>query len=594
MTIHDLQRLLTSARSLHECSQGLLEHLPEVRNLFYGLTQEELHETRLDYDDTLLMFSASPAGRELRQSPANATPPVLSLLAFFLSFLERARLYQGIRHLANMLPPGSLSHRAEAMFDYKYITNARTDYITRFPHVLSLVHAAGQEPTTATQDHCSDLMLEYALEALLTTRKIGIDIRKDLSSSFLDSSQAAAHPCLGKAARAFHLPDDRLEEELSVVRSRLVEAFHHEACRLVPHVLLLPNTEDPEPTLTRRPILHHVLPAAVDKQLAAMGAIHDPQRSVAKTNYDADDHRNRIYLGTYFPRTLLEAMNVVSEVLSIPAVQAAFRKKSTIRVLDLGCGTGAASLGAIIAICDSPRTTKQIELHSIDVNQDALSKQAKVLAAIAPELQCSILPKQETVHFPHHLDGYVPALANLAERHRSAFDLIICWKFLCEFYNTNFAQAQGIIFHTLRSLSHMLSHDGICIVADVTAKDNKYEYFSCILNREANQHDALPNKTMQTILPLPCGRHSTTCSCRCFTQRAFAVHHRLAQRDHTKIAYRVFAPLTTASSVLPTFTRAPHYNVNHGSPREACAGQGQRNFPDPKPCGFTEFRPEES
>ncbi len=183
-----------------------------------------------------------------------------------------------------------------------------------------------------------------------------------------------------------------------------------------------------------------------------------------------------------------------------------------------------------------------------------------------------------------------PAFSAIAEQEGHRYDIITCWKCLCEFYNVNFAPAQGIIRNTLRLASRMLVPYGLCIVSDVTTTDNKYEYFAMTLNREANEQDSAPDAITRTIIPLPCARAATTCTARaCYTQRRFQISHRLAPHDSTKIAYRVFAPLSLAASVTATFTRKPAYRVNAARPTEACFDGQKREVDGAHPCGYTGF-----
>lgn len=221
----------------------------------------------------------------------------------------------------------------------------------------------------------------------------------------------------------------------------------------------------------------------------------------------------------------------------------------------------------------------------------ALTLQSKILLSLRKSLPFELLAYQRQVDLPFDLEGFVSAFSDIADQEGSRYDLILCWKCISEFYNYAFAPALGIIQNMLRIASRMLVPHGLCIVADVTTSDNHYELFAKTLNREANEHDCSPEAFMRTVLPLPCARSASMCRRRdCYTQRKFVVHHRLAPKDETKIAYRVFAPSPFAQSVVSTFTEHSAYRVNAYRGDEACSGRHIIKDPTHRyPCGYTGF-----
>jgi hypothetical protein len=138
--------------------------------------------------------------------------------------------------------------------------------------------------------------------------------------------------------------------------------------------------------------------------------------------------------------------------------------------------------------------------------------------------------------------------------------------------------------------STLLVPNAVCCVLDLTTTDNGVEYFSMTLNRKANAYETAPGATMTTILPLPCARHARTCGlAQCYTQRVFAVRHRLCQNDISKVAYRAFAPNQFAATIINTFTRQPAYRVNARRQNEACHGGAIGAARQSTPSDFTGF-----
>mgnify|MGYP003585789980 CR=1 FL=1 len=590
MTLQELQIQLIQCRSLAECDQFLRANLHEIRPLFYGLTQRELLDgRRLDYEDVFDAFASSDAGNDIRKGyelPAS----VVALLIFFLSLFERAHLYQDVRTVAELIPMGPLRQQGEALFEYKNIDNAATNYIHRFGRILTLLQEAWNHSNDSGRRLSENLLQEYILDAFLEPKIAGIDIRHSITSHFLDPSLQQRYPILiiPVIQKLLDTDANKLVKMRKAVRSHIMEDFHAQACALAPDLLLMTvanefvgETELPNQTHTR-------IPEFLSDQLDQMNAEYNPQRQGAKHNYAADDAQNRIYLGTYFPRTVVESWNIFTELLSIPVIQAAFRQKDVIRLLDIGSGTGAAVVGMLLALNEWSQCEAAMEITSIDFNEDALGKQGEILESFRDRLSFHFDLKLRHVQLPFDLEGFAPAFSAILDQESYSYDLIICWKSLCEFYNFEFAPAQGIIRNMLGIASHKLVPYGLCVVADVTTTDNGAEHFAITLNREANEHDTTPNAKTHTILPLCCGSRTKACDPRCYTQRCFRVSHRLAHNDQTKIAYRVLAPEAFAYSITASFADHAAYRVNAARPNEAC-GNGRKRQAGGAPCGYTGF-----
>lgn len=591
MTLQELQQEINLWSSLSVCDDFLKAHLHKIRPLFYGLTRAELQVGRIDYEDTLLIFVNSRAGQAIRDG---AEPPasVIALLIFFLSIFQRAELYAKIRTVADFLPIGSLRTRAEAIFEYKNITDSRKDYLDRFVRIVSLIHDAWEDGPAILQKQCEDLLIEYVLDALIYPKAAGIDLRTSITTCFHDSATERRYPILrgGVLRRIFDLDNEELLREHNTVRSRIVESLHSEACDLVPGLFISPVAEELQGRKTAVSHEHNRLPSFIDDQLERMGAVYQRKKQGARFNFEATHEDNQIYLGTYFPRTVIETWNILSELLSIPVIGSAIRQKDTIRILDIGSGTGAAVAGTLLALSNWGRCEAPVEITAIDINEDALCKQGDILESLRDSINLDYTLDPHCENLPFDLESYVPALSAIADQFGTRYDIITSWKCLCEFYNVKYASAQGIISNTLRIASRLLLPYGLCIIADVTTRDNPYEYFPMILNREANQHDQAPQAKMRTILPVPCAINSCTCQDgSCYTQRRFVLNHRLVKNDETKIAYRVFAPNSFAETITATFTEHPAYRVNAARPNESCfggrIGEGERS----DPCGFTGF-----
>lgn len=591
MTLAELQQALARCPDITTCSAFLMGNLHEIRPLFYGKTSDELHSTKFEYENAFLALASSSLGQQIATDP-DQPPQVTALLILFLSLFERARLHDDVLSVANLLPAGSLRLRAQAIFEYRSIYDAEKEYPSRFEGILTLLEQASDHVSPEQRANCEDLLIEYYAEAILESLNAGVNVRKEMQIRFCDPSASAKFHLLRspRICRILTLQTEPLRRERAATRSRIVEAFHCEACALVPEVLLLQAAD--EHLGDERPDTQQYkdLPPFLDDRLAELGAVNNPQHQIVRVGLNADHVRNLAYLGTYFPRSVIESQNIVTEILSIPMVAAAFAQKDVIRILDIGSGTGGSTAGAVLAVAHAISSKIPIEVTSLDGNEDALHKQMAVLETLAEHIQCPLLPTVTHLSFPTDLDGFVKGFSSFALAEGPRFDLILFWKHLSEYYNTSFVHANGIVRQALQIASTMLVPNGLCFVLDLTTTDNGVEHFSMTLNREANAYDSTPGATMTTVLPLPCARHARTCRHNsCYMQRIFVANHRLCKREISKVAYRVFAPNQFAATILGTFTQQPDYRVNAHRGYEACRGGAISMAREASPSGFTGF-----
>ena len=594
MTLQELHKALAECLSLEECDDFLRSSLYNIRPLFYGHTLKELHEDflYLKYNDAFVAFINSNAGIAIRNGEI-PSPSILTLLIFFLSLFEKTQQYTSISRLANILPNGSLRYRCLAIFEYKNITDTSSDYIKRFDSIVLLLQKAWDTSCEKTQSQCLDLLKEYAIHSIKEPKATGHDCREKMLQFFDDQSNIGHYSILQRIhyQQLLTLSNDELLQELSDTRTRIVESLHLEACELSPITLFVQHKEDEIDAISVTEAITQ-LPDFLDDQLKSMNAEYRQLRLEASTNFENTPKKNRIYLGTYFPRTVIESWNIFQELLRIPIISKAFSQKKSIRILDIGSGTGAAVIGILLALKNWANGNIPVDIISLDINEDALSKQGEILKSLSNHLPFKVDYQLRHEPLPFELDNFVTALENIAKDEGQTFDIVTSWKCLCEFYNVNYAQAQGIIRNSIGLASQMLVPKGLCVLSDITNRptNHNFEYFSMILNREANEHDSDDAAISRTIIPIPCARNSRTCNdSKCFTQRIFEVNHRLAHNDITKISYRVLAPTAFAQNIIDSFTMQGAFNVNAHRPYSACLNGEQAKITGEILSGYTNF-----
>lgn len=77
--------------------------------------------------------------------------------------------------------------------------------------------------------------------------------------------------------------------------------------------------------------------------LEPAGARYNPDWKKARENLENSHDENLDYLGTYFPRTVLESAVIFEHLMrTMPSVKKMLAERDVIRVLDFGCGTAAS------------------------------------------------------------------------------------------------------------------------------------------------------------------------------------------------------------------------------------------------------------
>lgn len=593
MTLQELKNRLLECNNLADCSLFLSKNFHEIRFLFYGLTDEQLLEDfiYLEYEEQILIpLDSALLGKALHFNET-IPPSLIAFLILFLSLFERSKHYAAMQSVIDLIPRGSLRDRCDALFEFKYIHNAKNDYICRFNRILELLQRAWEHDADAGRKQCEDLLLEYFLDALIRPIEAGTDIRQEIVSLFeLESTRQLYPIVLSLNERgAFSWWGKKLFLEHKAVKTRIVESLHAEACSLVPE----PSLSDQDKEASGKSFSNALrviiqLPQFLDDWLDQLNAQYSPKGASAKINFNADAKDNLIYIGTYFPRTVIESWNIFSELLAIPAINLAFRQKSVIRILDIGSGTGGAIIGLLLALEKWGQVNFAVEITALDYNQESIDQQIQMLDAISNHFSFRFEKDLRCHQLPFDLNGFTESFDEICNVNKDRYDIVLFWKCLSEFYNVNYASALGIIKTAITSTSQMLKQDGLCVITDVTSKDNGYEHFSSILNREANLHDRLSTAKMRTIIPLSCGTSFPLCDAtNCFTQRRFQVVHRLAKQQ-TKIAYRVLAPIGFANTILKNISQRTGYRVNDANPEEACIDRRKVHFTEHLPCGYSD------
>lgn len=168
------------------------------------------------------------------------------------------------------------------------------------------------------------------------------------------------------------------------------------------------------------------------------------------------------YLGTYFPRSYVEARSI----LTADKLQT-LSYKHEVSIIDFGCGTGGEIIGLLTNIEDALPSVSTIRIVAIDGNQHALRLFEKVLQEYEKQSRLEIYHRITPVIINDFYD-----LTVLDEIITGSFDIVISFKAICEFVTKDQFDGKNPYAHIANTYLPRLSKKGIMALVDVTTYNN--------------------------------------------------------------------------------------------------------------------------
>ena len=307
---------------------------------------------------------------------------------------------------------------------------------------------------------------------------------------------------------------------------------------------ILPLSTD-SPLIKDSKAYDFTLPSWLDNVLfEQLGAKYAPDHTSFSANLDANENKNKVYLGTYFPRSCAETYFIVKGLFDNPIIKERYVNRKVLKVLDVACGTGGEIAGVLFAIFDSLPNVKHISICATDGNVYALKFFKKIL-------KC----------FKEKYPQYVIELTNAAIPINSQEDLILLSEVVADDFDLILSNKSGNELLSvldssdnayeimLNLFANKISVNGFMCLLDVTSK-NKFGIFCPIVLNKAFSQFVKSNPDFKSIIPVSCGLYENTCSHSCFTQRLITVSHSRRVDDYSKVSYRVIARTELADKIL--------------------------------------------
>ena len=269
-------------------------------------------------------------------------------------------------------------------------------------------------------------------------------------------------------------------------------------------------------------------------------AIHYIDPAGVSSNLNNDEKKNKQYLGTYFPRSFVEAYEIYSNTFAHEEIYDEFNKKAEINILDIGSGTGGNLIGLINVLVER-FDEKHIVIHSFDGNKIALNYQRNLIKNANKFLK---LKKNKITITTYNMQFKDKAdLENKINilNFSNKLDIIHTFKFINEFYNSDYENNKGMYYQLLKSGDKWLANNGIMLILDVTNKVGGQTFNSIIMNNECKDYFNENESKLKYVLPICCSLWNSRCNWnKCFSQKVFYTTHRKVVNEITKVNFKLF------------------------------------------------------
>lgn len=297
------------------------------------------------------------------------------------------------------------------------------------------------------------------------------------------------------------------------------------------------------------------LPNWLDRYLFFdLGAKYSPNHSRFEYNLNLNTGEIKVYLGTYFPRSFVEVKSIFEEFSQNSNYLSLVGERTSVSILDLGCGTGGDLFGLLSFLEKYEPSLKSVKLLAIDGSQMALRFFEKIMAEFKKHSRLKIDYRIGPVFIESEND-----LNLVSDVLSDKYDLILSCKAICEMLAKRRIKNKAYK-QTASMLSSKLTDKGIMLIEDVTIKSPTTEKFiPYMLNAELNEFVA-ENDEFATIYPTACKDKESKCINGCFFKKEIRVTHSAKNNDISKIIYRIIGKKPFAENIVVSSKGKTEYN----------------------------------
>lgn len=350
--------------------------------------------------------------------------------------------------------------------------------------------------------------------------------------------------------------------------------------------------EDSHLRISNADFLRNVRILSINSELESyifqeLGGVYAIDPKGVKNNLCNDYEKCLAYLGTYFPRSYIEAYNIFSNLLSNWHIRDIFKYQGSIDILDFGSGSGGNVFGLIDALKNGLiLDDMKIRIFCIDGNRNMLTILDKIFHELYEKsnIELTVIEKEFGGR-----DDFEREAEKIIRQYQRKYDIITSFKFVSEFYNDNYSKNSGMYRAVAEVAYNNLKEKGLIVIEDITTKiDNSNELQSTrgdmyipALMKEEIVFLAKKYKDIANILPVTGYFFCDQCTRKdCFTQVVYDINYRtpqnrFPQNSISKVTYRVLTSKEFADALFEHIEQKPVYKI---SPTNSCPSEGYRRY----------------
>ena len=224
------------------------------------------------------------------------------------------------------------------------------------------------------------------------------------------------------------------------------------------------------------------------------------------------------YLGTYFPRSYVEAFCLYSDYFKAHLEE--YKDRKNLSVFDFGCGTGGEIFGFLDAVEKNLPSVEVVKVRALDGNHHALRALERILEHRKTIGKLAVNLKTMPVTIDDFYDlGVARSVVD------DTFDFFMTCKAVCEFVTKQQFEVNNPYANIIQVFSDILVPDGKMLITDVSTKNGtSKEWLPKMLEAGIKESGAV-------VLARNEGFNET-----------FVVTHSRFACDQSKIAWRFIEP----------------------------------------------------
>lgn len=243
---------------------------------------------------------------------------------------------------------------------------------------------------------------------------------------------------------------------------------------------------------------------------------------------------NKTYLGTYFPRTYADVFCIFENLFKNKIYKATIKKRTSIDILSVGCGTGGDIIGLLTVIDKYCGHSTIINITAIDGNADALEFARRIIVKYQ-----EVNNRTLSCDFRHKtIQDF--SVEQFNELEGNSYDFIMSSKMVCEVIAAGNGTTDNSYYDFVKTFFPFLKFEGVCLLLDVTTRCPHLDsYYPMMLGRQINRA-IQENDRMALVVPRSCAIYGKECSIEtCFHQKEFTISHSGVRSDKCRVAYRI-------------------------------------------------------